>query len=124
MKAFLTNLFVKIRLVLIAISHWPVIEPVLELLSLQRTGVLIAGTVGSALVPKLFPGLDAETQKAIITLVIAGTLFFFYGLQREVWKEAEATALPQTPEDWLAEIRKLLDARNQTKLPDAQVFGG
>jgi len=77
-------------------SHWAVVEPVLELLSLQRVLVLIVGAVAFYLVPTI-PNITAEWQDKLSQFVFYGALGLFGGIQVDQWIDTR-NSLPKSLE--------------------------
>ncbi len=88
----------------------PLIEPILELLSYQRTITLLAGVFSFKLVPLLLPNLSLDWQMLIAVIVAAIAFALFLGLQKEVLVEAQAAVktLPATNEGYAKEFTDLI----------------
>ncbi len=87
-------------------SHFPIVEPVLELLSLQRVLVLIAGAVAFFLIPTI-PNLSAEWSDKLGQLVFYGSLGLFGGIQVDQWIDTR-NSLPKSLNDIKNELLNIL----------------
>jgi hypothetical protein len=99
MSSKLQSLWLNLKTFVLSIRHWPIVEPVLDLLGKERVVTLIMGWVSFSLVPRI-QGISPDFADKLGWLIFFGTLGLFFGLQREVWMETKAS-LPTTPEGYL-----------------------
>ncbi len=90
-------------------SHWAVVEPILELLSLQRVLVLIVGAVAFYLVPTI-PNLSPETIDKLGNFVFFGSLGLFGGIQVDQWIDTR-NSVPKSLNDIKNELISIVAAK-------------
>lgn len=93
MKAFFVNLFTQIRQFLAVARHWPVVEPLLDLLGKERMIILLLALLGYYGIPQI-PNINPKLAADLGNLVFYGGGIILTGLQVEVLIETRKQLPP------------------------------
>lgn len=119
MKAFLSNLFTRIRLTLVAFFKLPLVADLIEFLGRQSVLTLITGVVSFVLIPALpIANVDQGTKNRAGEIVFWGTLILVGRFSLEGIMETRSK-LPTTAQGYASDLlQQLLTALAQPKQPE------
>ena len=118
LKAWFVGFLTRLNLAWQAISHWPLIEPALELLVKQRVALGLVAFAAGVYIPKI-PGISPGIADLLVLAVIGFCGYLIKGLQKEV--EIELLAMKPINR---TELEAIVTAALKNLLADKGLIAG